>query len=146
MAARDERERLLGALAELQAELCPDGDLASTPITVPTARPGSLLEREEEALVAELGRGLAKLAAAAATARPPWVSLPESVTIGSVGGAEWVMRSAIEEGERERLETLLPDFVYLVTSPYLEQGEALRLSRRTRELLGAGSADETGSG
>jgi hypothetical protein len=144
MAARDERERLVGALAELQAEFCQPDALADAPITVPMLRPGSsLLDHEEEELVGELGRSLARLAAAAASAHPPEVPLPESVTLGTVGGAEWVMRWALEDGERERLEVLLPDFVYLVTLPYLGQQEALRLSRRARGLV-KGSADGEG--
>jgi hypothetical protein len=141
MAAREERERLVGALEELRAELRQPGALTDAPTAVPAPRPGSLLEGEEEELVEELGRSLARLAAAAESSHPPEVPLPESVTLGSIGGAEWVMRWALEGGDRERLEVLLPDFVYLVTLPYLGQQEALRLSRRTRELVGSGDGE-----
>lgn len=150
MAAEDERERLVGVLAELQAELCPDGALTSTPGALPTPRSSSLLDPEEEALVGELGRSLAKLAAAAASAHPPTVRLPESATLGSVGGAEWVMRAAIARGEPERLGALMPDFVYLVTLPYLERAGALAAAARYRELLerqeGIGEGGEDGGG
>jgi hypothetical protein len=144
MQARDERERLVGALADLQAELGWEDPLAENPATAPTPRPGSLLEPEDEALMHELGRSLARLAAAAASAHPPEVPLPETVTTGSVGGAEWVMRSVLEGDDRKRLTELLPDFVYLVTLPYLDQEEALRLARRTRELLGASGTGDHG--
>jgi hypothetical protein len=142
MQARDERERLVGALADLRAELGWEDHLAAHPAMAPTPRSGSLLEPEDEAQIQELGRSLAMLATAAASAHPPDEPLPESVTQGSVGGAEWVMRSVLEGDDRKRLRELLPDFVYLVTLPYLDQEEALRLARRTRELLSAGSRDE----
>jgi hypothetical protein len=108
------------------------------------------LDPEEEALVGELGRSLAKLAEAAASAYPSTLRLPESATLGSVGGAEWVMRAAIARGEHQRLGALMPDFVYLVTLPYLEQAGALAAAARYRELLerqegiGEGGEDDGG--
>lgn len=90
---------------------------------------------EEEALVREIGSSLGELAAATASAHPPAVTLPASVTLGAVGGSEFVMRQALLVGERGRLSTLVPDFVYLVTLPYLERAGALAAAARSRELI-----------
>jgi hypothetical protein len=46
-----------------------------------------------------------------------------------------VMRGELVRGNGEKLASLLPDFVFLVTLPMVEQAEALKLSRRAAELL-----------
>jgi hypothetical protein len=125
------------ALAKLRVELAPNGGGAGPPAVLPRPRPRSLLGEEEEALVREIGGSLAELAAATASAHPATVALPESVTLGSIGGAEWVMRSALQSEEPERLRELVPDFVYLVTLPYLEREGARAAAARSRELIEA---------
>ncbi|MBA3866583.1 MAG: hypothetical protein H0X42_09610 [Solirubrobacterales bacterium] len=94
-----------------------------------------LLGAEDEELVSKVGESLAALAAAASATHPCSAPPPESVILGAVGGAEWVMRSQLLERRSERLTELVPDFVYLVTMPFLDREEALELSRRARELL-----------
>jgi AcrR family transcriptional regulator len=66
---------------------------------------------------------------------------PAKTARGVLGGVEAVVRGEIVAGRTEELPRLLPDFVYAVTVPFLGQEEALRLSRRAREIL-RGSAWE----
>jgi hypothetical protein len=87
----------------------------------------------DEALVAAIRRGLARLAA----------------TIGGEGrrgarasgvravldGTELVMRGELIRGQAEQLPGLLPGFVFLVALAVVEQDEALELSRRTAQLI-----------
>ena len=137
MLAGHELDRLVGALAELRVELAPGPDAVSAAVALPRPRPGGLLDEQEEALVRELGRSLAELAAATASAHPAAVTLPATVMLGSVGGAEWVMRWTLQGEEPERLGELVPDFVYLVTLPYLDREGALAAAARSRELIEA---------
>lgn len=66
---------------------------------------------------------------------------PGTTARGALGGAEAVVRREIMAGRIEQLPRLLPDFVYGAMTPFLGQEEALRLSKRARELL-RGSAWE----
>jgi hypothetical protein len=138
--AGHERDRLVGALAVLRAELAPEGDPTGT-LTLPRARAVSLLDEHEETLVRELGRALARIAAAAAAASPPTAPLPETITLGTVGGAEWVMRRELQDGRSEELVELVPDFVYLITLPYLQEAGAKAAAVRSRELIADGKAE-----
>ncbi len=131
-------------MAALRAELGPPATPqagAGAPVVQPRPRANQLLGSEEEELVRELGRSLSELAATAASAHPPAVAPPASVTLGSVGGAEWVMRSALQAERPERLQELVPDFVYLVTLPYLERAGALSAAARSRELIEQGQRE-----
>jgi hypothetical protein len=146
--AGHERDRLVGALAELRVELAPEGGGQEKPAPQPRPRAGGALDADEEALVRELGGALGRLAVAVAAAHPPSAPVPASATLGAVGGAEWVMRSTLLAGERERLAGLVPDFVFLVTLPYLGQAGALEAAARSRRLIegGDGTARADGDG
>jgi hypothetical protein len=142
--AGQERDRLVGALAALRAELDPreaPQTGAGAPVVQPRARTNHLLGTEEEELVRELGRSLAELAEAAASVHPENAAPAPSATIGAVGGAEMVMRAELMAGRGERLPELLPDFVYLVTLPFADLAGAKALRDRARGLL-----DEDGPG
>jgi hypothetical protein len=91
------------------------------------------LSAEDEALVEAIRQGLAKLAAAIGGEgrREERVS-----GVGIVlDGAELMVRSELVRGQADRLPGLLPGFVFLVALAIGEQDEALRLSRRTSELI-----------
>jgi hypothetical protein len=133
--AGHERGRLVAALAVLQAELGPREGPSPAEPQLPRAHFDALLGAEDEELVRELGRSLAELAEATASAHPPAVPLPSITNLGAVGGSEWVMRQALLTGERGRLAELVPDFVFLVTLPYLEQAGAKAAAARSRELI-----------
>lgn len=60
---------------------------------------------------------------------------PPTAAIGSLGGAEALMRQEILRGRADQLPRLLPDFVYSATVPFLGQEEALRLVRQARRVL-----------
>lgn len=94
-----------------------------------------MLEEEEEELVASINAALARLVDAVAGGHPERVVPLPSAIIGALGGAELVMRAEIMAGRGERLASLLPGFVFVVTIPFAGEEEALRLSRRTGELL-----------
>jgi AcrR family transcriptional regulator len=68
-----------------------------------------------------------------ATASPP-----PSATRGAIGGAEALIRRELLAGRPERLPDLLPDIVYGLLVPYLDQQEALRYMERTRETMKQG--------
>jgi hypothetical protein len=104
----------------------------------------SSLGAEEEDLIAAIVGALAGLADAAAAAHPPSVAPAPNTTLGALGGAEWVMRSTFIDGRSERIGETVPDFVYLVTLPFLGEAEALRLWRRAQELVAGVGEDNHG--
>jgi AcrR family transcriptional regulator len=61
---------------------------------------------------------------------------PRLAAQAALGGCEAVVRREIVAGRTEQLPRLLPELVYGATVPFLGQGEAMRLARRARELLG----------
>jgi hypothetical protein len=139
--AGQEKDRLVGAIAALRAEVDPGGlGRAAGGPGGPGERPRPRIERslgaEEEELIATIVEALAELAAVAAAVHPRSVPPPPSATIGALGGAEWVMRSTFVDGRATRIGEVVPDFVYLVTLPFVGEAEALRLWRRAQELLG----------
>jgi hypothetical protein len=84
-------------------------------------------------LVAAVRNGLERVAMAAGAARQ---AAPAEEAVGAaLDGAEMVVRGELVCGKPARVATLLPSFVFLVTLPLVEQDEALKLSRRTAELL-----------
>jgi AcrR family transcriptional regulator len=62
-------------------------------------------------------------------------SQPQTAARAAVGSAEAVIRNAICQGRTEELPTVLPEFVYGLTVPFLGQTEALKLAAQARELL-----------
>jgi hypothetical protein len=141
LAAGQDRDRLLRAIARLTAEI--DGsDKAGAPIGADQWREQALfvdLSDADEALVRELGESLARLASASSTLEPA-AAPPSSAVSLAIGGAEILMRSELITGRGEQLERLLPGFAYMVTLPYVGQAKALSLSRRTADLLELSSA------
>jgi hypothetical protein len=88
---------------------------------------------EDEALVAAARRGLERVATAAGWARQaPGTGDPVGAALD---GAEMVVRGELVCGNPARVMALMPNFVFLVTLPLVDQDEALELSRRTAELV-----------
>jgi hypothetical protein len=140
--AGTERDRLLRAMAELYTELGHEetvrGSAAERAAADAVGRGAfaGMLSKEEEELVASINAALAKIVGAVACQHPERVvPLPSSI-VGALGGAEIVMRAEIIDGRVDRLAGLLPGFAYVATLPFAGEEEALRLSRRTAELLG----------
>jgi AcrR family transcriptional regulator len=66
------------------------------------------------------------------------VARPPSAIRGAIGGAEALIRRELLAGRPERLPDLLPDIIYGMLAPYLDQQEALRYAGLARELLNDG--------
>jgi hypothetical protein len=140
--AGNEREALLRVADQLSFELGYAGDEE-----IPGEHSGlggeegamaGILNSEDELLVTEIRRGLAKVAAAALDGGEQ-EGANESAVGAALDGAEMVMRGEIVMGNAGQLPALLPGFVFLVTLPVVDQDRALQLSRRTKELLGGAS-------
>jgi AcrR family transcriptional regulator len=63
---------------------------------------------------------------------------PPSAGRGAVGGAEALIRRELLAGRAERLPGLLPEIIYGLLVPFLDQQEALRYVGLARELLNDG--------
>lgn len=63
---------------------------------------------------------------------------PPSATRGGLGGAEALIRRELRAGRAESLPELLPDIVYGLLVPFLDQQEALHYTGLARELLNEG--------
>jgi AcrR family transcriptional regulator len=63
---------------------------------------------------------------------------PLSATRGALGGSEAIIRRELLAGRAERLPELLPDIIYGLLVPFLDQKEALRFAGMARELLNNG--------
>lgn len=66
------------------------------------------------------------------------VTAPPGATRGAIGGAEALIRRELLAGRAERLPALLPDIVYGLLVPYLDQQEALRYAALARETENEG--------
>jgi hypothetical protein len=86
----------------------------------------------DELLVKEVRRRLAQIAATAG----PEQALDAAVA-AALNGSEMVMRGELAQGSRDRLPSLLPSFILLITLPVVDQDEALALSERASELVAA---------
>jgi AcrR family transcriptional regulator len=60
---------------------------------------------------------------------------PPSATRAALGGSEALIRRELLAGRAERLPELLPDIIYGLLVPFLDQKEALRYAEMARELL-----------
>jgi AcrR family transcriptional regulator len=60
---------------------------------------------------------------------------PAGAARAALGGAEAVIRRELAAGRDQRLQRLLPDFVYTALVPFVGQEEALRQSRVAAELV-----------
>jgi AcrR family transcriptional regulator len=70
--------------------------------------------------------------ASSETPRPP------TAARGALGGGEALVRRELLAGRAERLPALLPDIIYGLLVPFLDQKEALRYAEMARELLNDG--------
>jgi AcrR family transcriptional regulator len=66
------------------------------------------------------------------------IARPPSAIRGAIGGAEALIRRELLAGRPELLPELLPDIIYGMLAPYLDQQEALRYATLARELLNDG--------
>jgi hypothetical protein len=135
-------EALIGAADELCAELGTGGAgelAAADPALAEKGLMGGVLNAEDDLLVRRLRAGLARIAAALGESEPDF-SHPLIIQM-VLDGAEMMMRGEILKGNRERLAQLMPDFVFLVALPIVDQDRALELSRRATELIEAALTD-----
>jgi hypothetical protein len=132
-----EREALVGVADRLSRELGYREDeeppAAQSRLTAERWAAAGLLDSEDEALVARLRRGLAKVAAAIDGGGAEGAS--ENAVTAALDGAELVIRGELLSGNAAQLAALLPGFVFLVALTMVNQDRALELSRRTGELL-----------
>ena len=133
-----EHEALLRVADRLCAELgYKDNDSEVPDVRSPLRRDDGgledVLDPEDESLVATMRGKLAKVAAAAATAKPD--GMPENRVGAALNGAELVIRGELVRGNAGRLPALMPSFVFLVTLPIVGQDEALDLSSRAAALV-----------
>jgi hypothetical protein len=63
---------------------------------------------------------------------------PPSATRAAIGGVEALIRRELRAGRAERLPELVPDIVYGLLVPYLDQQEALRFAELARESVKKG--------
>jgi hypothetical protein len=135
--AEDHRKALLQVADQLSLELGYEGGgvtpgECSSSSGVQAAMVG-ILNSEDEQLVAELRRSLARVAAAlGGDGAEPTNDIAVAATLD---GAEMVMRGELVMGNAAQLPALLPSFVFLVTLPVVDQDKALELSRRCEALV-----------
>ena len=117
--------RLCGPLALPEPEEIPEAGLSFGA--------HELLSRRDEALVAELRKALARLAAGlGGSATGPD---PAGAVRATLDSAEMLIRGELIRGNEAGLAKLMPSFVYLVALPLVGQDRALRLSERTEALV-----------
>lgn len=139
--AGDDFSALLWVADQLSTELgYSEGDSVpetASPLRGRGAERTDLLGPEEEQLVVDLGRALARVAAALEKQglRTP----PENAVNAALYGAELVLRGELMNGNGRQLVKLMPSFVFIVALPIVEQDRALELSRRTEELVEDGA-------
>jgi len=134
--AGDYSEALIGATDRLCAELgaSGSGEFALTdPTLAEKGLMGGVLSADDDLLVRRLRAALARIAAALRESEPDF-SHPLIIQM-VLDGAEMMLRGEILKGNRERLSQLMPDFVFLVALPIVDQDRALELSRRAGELI-----------
>jgi hypothetical protein len=136
--ATSEREALIRVADQLSVEL---GHVGDQEIPGEHSRLGGaegamagILNSEDELLVTEIRRGLAKIAAGALDGDEP-AGAGERAVCAALDGTELVMRGEIVMGNAGRLPALLPGFVFLVTLPVVDQDRALELSKRASTLV-----------
>jgi hypothetical protein len=134
--AGNEREALLAMADRLCSELgYADGEEPPGAHSLLACSMASLLDPADEALVARMRRGLAKIAAAVAAADSNGA---EGRSLGiALDGAEMAMRGELLSGNAAQLPELMPSFVFLIAVSIVNQDRALELSRRASELLEA---------
>ena len=91
------------------------------------------LGTDDDLFVIRLRGDLARIAGALGGSGPDF-SHPLIVQM-VLDGAEMMIRGEILKGKRERLPQMLPDFVFLVALPIVDQDRALALSQRASELI-----------
>ncbi len=135
MWAGNSTEALLGAMDRLCAEL-PDtgsGEIAASPPLGDKRLMAGILSAHDELVVRRLKRSLTKIAVALGGYDPG--SAQARIVPAVLDGTEMVMRGEVLKGNGERLPKLMPDFVFLVALPIVDQDRAIDLSRRASELI-----------
>lgn len=66
---------------------------------------------------------------------PEGEHLPRCTARAAIGGGEALVRSRLASGKGGELPEVLPDLIYSATVSFLGQEEALRLARKSRDLL-----------
>lgn len=66
------------------------------------------------------------------------IAPPPGATRAAIGGVEALIRRELRAGRAERLPDLVPDIVYGLLVPYLDQQEALRYAELARESVNKG--------
>jgi hypothetical protein len=137
--AGGQSEPLIAAMEKLCAELGADDPGPPESTLADRRLAGSDLNTEDELLVRRLRTYLARIAAALGRGELDFSHplIPQMV----LDGAEMMMRGEIIKGNRERLAQMMPDFVFLVAMPGVDQDRALELSRRTSDLIQAARED-----
>lgn len=137
MASGDEREALIRVADRLCAEFGYEVDSTvpaeepSQPTLTSTWLFGKSPDPDVEQLIAAARYSLTRLCSALEPRRP--ASLPEITVPALIDGAELVMRGEMAKGKAP--SAVMPDFVFLVALPLVDQDEALELSQRTASLL-----------
>jgi hypothetical protein len=135
--AGNERDALLRVADRLSVELgyaeAGDPPDAVSPLGGYEGAMAGILNSEDEELVMNVRRGLAKVAAALGCASSDDAS---GKAVGAaLDGAEIVMRGELVIGNAAQLPALMPSFVFLVALPVVDQDRALQVSRRTAQLV-----------
>jgi hypothetical protein len=129
-------------LLQVADELCAELEFAESG-PVPGARSvlgvkgvmGGILRPEDEALARRVREGLARIAAALGhTAEGPH---SRAVAV-ALDGSEMALRGELAGGNGRELPRLMPSLVFLVALPLVNEDRALRLSRRTAQLIAEG--------
>jgi hypothetical protein len=134
VAAGNYGEALLRVADRLCEEtlLDPPGEIPGARSTLADAGVASgILNSEDQALVADLRRGLAKLAEGLGATEDEGVQAV-GVALDSV---ERTVLGQLVSGNEKQLPKLMPSFVFLVALPLVGQDHALELSARTEELV-----------
>ncbi len=126
------------ALLRVADRLCEE-----TPFDPPAEVPGArstlakagvttgILNSEDQALVADLRKALAKLVAGLGGTEDA-----DAQALGAaLDGVEMMMLGQLVSGNEEQLPELMPSFVFMVALPLVGQDRALGLSVRTEELV-----------
>lgn len=90
-----------------------------------------VLNSEDRALVADLRRGLAKIAAGLSDTEDADLQALDA----ALDGVEMTMLGELVSGKEAQLPSLMPSFVFLVALSIAGQDRALELSERTKELV-----------
>jgi hypothetical protein len=131
MFARDEREALLRVVNRLSSELGHGAEPHPPGAQPARAEIAGALAPDDEWLVSRIRGALARVAAA----REAEGDDRDGRLLAALDAAETILRGELLFGAPDRLPTLLPALVFLVTLPVVNRDEALELSQRAAWLI-----------